>query len=124
MKRYILPLIFLFASINCFAQRDTIYGDLTRDGLPEMLVTVSYDTIVSDTSELYGLLESAFVYRHIDGQWQLWEAAAGYLMHAYDEAGMARFYPQIERGALVLTHGKGGVISWDTTHRFRWQNGR
>lgn len=123
MPRYLLFCLLLsFGALS--AQSDTIYGDLDKDGLPEMLVTVNHDTFVSDTSDLYDTLESAFVYRKIRGAWQRWEAASGYLMHAYEEAGMANFYPTIERGALVLTHSKPGVLNWDTTHRFRWQNGQ
>ncbi len=123
MNRYFLNIFLVLACTSSYAQSDTIYGDLDKDGLPEMLVTVSYDTLVSDTSSLYDVLKSAFVFRQINGKWEHWRDARGYLMHAYEEVGMANFYPTIERGTLVLTHSKPGVINWETTHRFRWQNG-
>lgn len=123
MLRFLIPCL-LLATSALSAQQDTIYGDLNADGLPEMLVTVRHPEPVMDTLEEPPPLETATVYRKINNKWKAWPAAEGFLMHAYEEAGMSRFYPRIERGALVLVHGKSGYINWEITHRFRWQNGR
>lgn len=123
MPRYLLYLT-LLTTTSLYAQQDTLYGDLTNDGLPEMLVTVRHPEPIIDTLNGTEILETATVYRKLAGNWRPWPAATGFLMHAYNEAGMARFYPRIERGALVLVHGKSGHINWVTTHRFRFQNGR
>lgn len=106
------------------AQRDTIYGDLTADGVPEMLVLVHYTPPVEDTLNGTTTLATATLYRRINGEWDHWPAARGFLMHAYEEAGMERFYPRIERGALVLVHGHTGYTNWETTRRFRYQRNR
>lgn len=117
-------LLLLLTTASLSAQQDTIYGDLNADGLPEMLVTVRHPEPLLDTLDGTETLETATVYRKQEGHWQPWPAAAGFLMNAYEEAGMSQFYPSIQRGTLVLVHGKPGYINWETTHRFRWQNGR
>lgn len=122
MSRLIYATLLLLPAFALSGQADTLYGDLTADGLPEMLVTVRHRESIIDTLEGYEILKTATVCRNINGVWEPWPAARGFLMHAYEEAGMARFYASIQRGALVLIHGKSGYLSWETTHRFRWQN--
>ena len=123
MNHRFLILLLAFYGPILFAQTDTIYGDLTADGIPEMLVTIVHSEPLSHTLEGVKVLETATVYRRDEqGQWHPWSAATGLLMHAYDEVGMDRFYPTIKSGALVLTHGRVGRMNWYTTHRFRWQN--
>lgn len=122
MSRHLLTTLLLLLLGALSAQRDTIYGDLTEDEVPEMLVTVRHDTAVFDSSHMVAVLASAYVCRRINGSWQPWEEARGYLLHAYEEVGMTRFHPSIERGTLVLKHSNYGTVSIETTHRFRWQN--
>jgi hypothetical protein len=121
MRYTLLLLVLSYSPLS--AQRDTLFGDLTADGQPEMVILERFATAHHGSEEDVDTLASTTVYRLTNGTWRPWAAATGALLHAYDEAGMERLYVSIERGALVLTHyHPGASTNWQTTRRFRWQN--
>lgn len=120
----LLTLLALLATTPLAAQADTLYGDLTADGVEEMLVVVRHPRPLPDAYGDSTVLSSAKVYRWAPGYWERWPAADGPVMHAYDEVDLARFYAYIEKGTLVLSHYKTGYLNWETLRRYRFQHGR
>lgn len=103
--------------------KDTISGDLDKDGVKELVV--AYNTKPQGDDEFESIPRELIIYKQKNGNWTVWKRSMQALYGSRDGGMMGDPFGgiTIQNGLLLITHDGGSSWKWGHTDKYRYQNG-
>jgi hypothetical protein len=133
MKHTIAAVIAFFITRVAFGQTDTvpveyrpvkeIYGDLDKDGKDEKVVVYNVKAVEDDMN---GIDRELIIFKKEKTGWMIWHRSRNAIFNSTDGGMMGDPFDSIgiRNGVLVISHWGGSSWKWNTTDRYRYQQGR
>lgn len=129
-RRYVIILFFVL-SIQGYSQSkfeylfnsiaETTFGDLDKDGIPELVVVVNTDKL---DDKYIGVTRELHILKKINGVYQLWRKFDTALLPSnadcFDRDPLKEV--TVKNGVLVINHWGGARWKWNRIERYRFQD--
>ena len=100
---------------------DSVYGDLNKDGIDELVVVYNCDEQNQDEESVPREL---IIYKKKNNNWIIWEQSKNLLLGSKDGGMMGDPFDSllIKNGVLSISHFGGSRWKWGYTEKYRFQN--
>jgi hypothetical protein len=102
---------------------DTVFGDLDKDGINELVV--AYNTKKENEDSFESVPRELIIYKKQNDKWILWKNSMQALYGSRDGGMMGDPFGDItiEKGILSISQDGGSSWKWGHTDKYRYQHG-